>query len=228
MRLRDSILCLLLSVAMVPLGPEIALAEDPPPAGTELTFEICGEIAEIDPAHLAAGLWSKRVRGSVSLVQRDPDALGPPVVWDCVAPNEVCGEFTVDLNGLAPISGAVTEISQDEWIYQLTAYAAGFVAGGGGVAQLSFFGTDVLKPNNPLNIAPDYIPAFSISGTLSLDIWFPGLCDGGGPCEGVEPIRANLALLSNGCPRYVPATSTWGLVTLVSLMLAGGVFAARR
>lgn len=224
--------CLGLSLA----APCVSLATVPVP-GTIITTEFCGIVFEATIGMENHGvIIDDPYIGTLRTIQRDWDdkPTAQSAQWDCteLAP---CGEYRLNLQGFAPpqtepdpsdIFGPISQIDQDVQTYRMEALVDDFVTGPGvlaaeGMVNFEIFCTDCGEVNDFENIAPNFKDFFgNISGNSILVMQVPGIGGSLAPPEGnVQTVRMSISRLGGACNQILPATSSWGLVGLVGLMV---------
>jgi hypothetical protein len=227
-------------------APTASLAIVPVP-GTIITTEFCGIVFEATVGMENHGVTiDDPYIGKLKTIQRDWDEKpsAQSAQWDCTALSP-CGEYRLILQEFTPpqtspvlqdIFGPISEIDQDIQTYRLGAIVDDFVEGPAdlsatGMVDFEVFCTDCGEVNDFENIAPNFKDFFgNISGNGVLLMQVPGIGGSLAPPEGnTQTIRMSISRLGGACNNILPATSSWGLVGLVGLMvLTSLLFAGKR
>jgi hypothetical protein len=184
--------------------------------------------------------------GNLDMIQRGSDFQPSPgsTQWDCTQIGADCGVYTVTLNAFVPpqtypnrsdISGDVSQIDQDEQTYRLSVDIDGFVTGPAALAavgsvEFEIFCVDCGEVNEIESISPDFKDNIgNISGNSVVSVLVPGIGGSSAPPQGNDQtVRMTISRLGGACNNILPATSSWGLVGLVGLMIATSLFFAGR
>lgn len=192
--------------------------------------------------------------GQMFFIGREPDTdtgVGTTATeWDCTDPNVLigvpgsyCGEFRVKLQDFAPplsdfdpvdLHGNIEGVDQTSSSWHMSATLDDTVRGPfpplaiNGIANITILCTGCGNVNDKQTIEPDYEDLIgNISGEVILNLTIPRVGGSLAPPEGNDQdVRLDVTQLGGACNNILPATSSWGLVGLVGLMVVTSVFFA--
>jgi hypothetical protein len=220
-----------------------------PVNGTNSITAFCGNVT-----FASQGMTNHGVKefqpyvGFLNLIQEPPENPNPGTTyWPCDENIYGCGTISVTLPGFVPpptdpdpsdIFGPVESIHQSVVTYRILANVDGFVVDpqdptvqAVGTVDVTILCSGCPDTNNPLSIKPDYKDQFAdINGDMEIRMQVPGIGGSLSPPEGnPQEVNGTVTRIGGACNNILPATSSWGLVGLVSLMVATSiVFAGRR
>lgn len=222
-----------------------------PAADLECAWEqFCGTVQETTEGMTNHGVVLEAPYvGQLYFVRRPPDVVSPhaaDTVWDCSNPFErvglpgsFCGEVRVRLQDFAPpetddqpldIHGPIDTVSQTGSSYHLNAIMDDFVVGPTpytsiGSSLMTILCTGCGEVNDKFTIEPDYKDLIgNISGEVILSLAIPGIGGTEEPEGESQDVRLDVTQLGGACNNILPATSSWGLVGLVGLLVVSAVF----
>jgi len=236
---------LLLAACMA--APLSALA-GVPANGTNTITAFCGEVYNATHGMTNYGVKEDHPYiGVMELIQEPPeDPAAGTTQWFCDQNIYACGTISITLPGFVPpgtdplpsdIFGPVELIEQTETKYELTGNLDGFVADpidptvlAIGVVDITMLCSTCPAVNNKQSIKPDYQDQFSdIAGDMAISVRVPGIGGSAAPPEGnLQEVNASILRLGGACNNILPATSSWGLVGLVGLLVVTSIFFAGR
>ena len=99
-----------------------------------------------------------------------------------------------------------------------------------GVVEFEIFCPLCGQVNEIESISPDFKDNIgNVIGNSVIDLTIPGIGGTGAPPQGNDQIvRMSISRLGGACNNILPASSSWGLVALVGLIVATSLFFAGR
>jgi hypothetical protein len=239
----------LMASALLPMGGAMATV---PIDGTHSVTFFCGTIYESTKGMTNHGLdIGQPYVGNFDLYQESPqNPEAGTTQWACELNTYGCGTFHLVLPGFVPpqlehlnnppesdIHGPVESIHQSVVTYRLVANVDNWIADAGpaylgavGDVSATILCSGCPDVNDKLSIRPDFRDAFAdVNGDLALQMTIPGVGGSLAPPEGnLQEVNGFITRLGGACNNILPASSSWGLVGLVGLMVATTVFFAGR